>query len=193
MGLMDKPHITKALVAKLNGAESKNSLSIDVTVRNPSSELVQLDDAALKFILSGISKNAGRMSSYTIPSQNYNFQWNDGGDIVVSPGNSQSPELSGKVRVEEDCSRIQLKAPISQTVKPNAVDMFVITIQMPSENKCLSTMDYDNAELTIGYNGSDMTKPFRISLTRYSVHIWQSPADLWDHFGVFLKREQGGG
>lgn len=155
------PSISHAVPMTLGSKLSGKEFSMDITVRNPTSKTVQLDQVKLDF--SG--PRASLLASVTEVSGTYAVMIDpDTGKALVHVPGSQE-QYDAYAWFPSGCNdQFMVKFPLWQTIKPNEVDRFIIKVTFP-DNACMQQATFTDVKVNILYNGFEWIDSGKLSLS----------------------------
>lgn len=160
------PAITQAIpvtmVSKLSGTE----FSLDLTVRNPTADVIQLNEVRLDFY----GKHGAAIAAVTQVSNTYTVLIETDGKTIVKP-TPNSPDKypayawfpAGCMDDKKPADRFIVKSPLWQTIKPNDVDRFIVKVIFP-KNDCLEKATFEQAQVEITFNESEKMSYKKINI-----------------------------
>lgn len=149
--------ITQAIPVSRMSKLSDNEFSLDITVRNPTPKVIQLNEVRLDFY----GPHGAAIAAVTEVSNTYTVLIGSDGTTVVKP-TPDSPDKypayawfpAGCMDNEKPADRFIVKSPIWQTIKPNDVDRFIVKVVFPKDD-CLEKSTFEQAQVEITFNNSE--------------------------------------
>lgn len=150
-------NITQAVLAARISSFSGSEFGLDITVRNATTEVVQLDQVRLDFY----GQRGSALLAVTEVSNTYTVlidPTKNPPEAIVNPQKGGSGTHPAYAWFPGGCSdRFIVKSPIWQTISPNTVDRFILKVVFP-KHECLEKARFDRAKLEIIVNGSETLK-----------------------------------
>lgn len=144
---------------RIPAAAKRTPLTLDLLVRNPAPSAAQLVE--LQLALYGEQKPAGGLQSFSSESATYVLAAGDAaGQLLVAPagGGLQYPVQINRPFQGQDY--VELNIPLSQAVKKDETDRFVIRF----DTDALPGPGHRNLEAVIRYNGDLLTAPYVVGI-----------------------------
>jgi len=152
-------NITQAVLTARISSFSGSEFGLDITVRNATTEVVQLDQVRLDFYRQ--SKSEFVPMAFTEVSNIYTVLIDPSKkppEAIVNPQKGGSGRHPAYARFPNGCGNdFIVKSPIWQTILPNTVDRFILKVVFP-KHVCLEKAKFDRAKLEIMVNGSETLK-----------------------------------
>lgn len=161
------PAITQAIPVNMASKLSGTEFKLDITVRNPTSEVIQLNKVRLDFY----GPHGTAIAAVTEVSNTYTVVIASNGTTIVKP-TPNSPDRypayawfpGGCMDNKKPADRFIVMSPIWQTIKPNDVDRFIVKVIFPKDD-CLEQATFEQAQVEITFNESEKMnyKRFKIA------------------------------
>jgi len=158
---IENPGIVSLVPMSLGSKWAGKEFKLDITVRNPTKNVLTLDQMRLDYsgpkggILAAVTEVSGTYTILIDPTT--------GKAIVRVPGSEEKYEAyawfpSGCV------DRFIVKSPIWQTIQANGTDRFIVKVIFP-ENECMQKVTLDHVKVTLTYNGQEEMVSDKLALT----------------------------
>lgn len=157
---IEKPGITSIVPVTKDSKLSGKEFKLDITVRNPTKTVLQLDKLRLDFY----GPRGGMLAAVTEVSGTYTIliDPDTGKAIVRAPGSQEIYEAYAWF--PSGCNdRFIVKSPIWQTIKPNESDRFIVKVVFP-DNECMKKATFTDVKVSLTFNGSETMDSEKISL-----------------------------
>ncbi|MBI2884770.1 MAG: hypothetical protein HYY15_01185 [Candidatus Omnitrophica bacterium] len=156
------PSITHAVPLTQTGKLSGREFAVDLTVRNPTPKIAQLDEVRLDFygprggMLAAVTEVSGTYTVLVDPATK---------QTIVQPPGGQA-NYPAYAWFPSGCNdRFIVKSPIWQTIQPNAVDRFIIKVVFP-DDECMKHATFTDVKVGITFNGSETMDSEKIAIHR---------------------------
>ncbi len=157
----EAPGIVSLVPMSLGSKWSGKEFKMDITVRNPTKNVLTLDQVRLDYY----GSKGGILAAVTEVSGTYTILIDPATEkaIVRAPGSEEKYDAyawfpSGCV------DRFIVTSPIWQTIQANGTDRFIVKVVFP-ENKCMKQVMLDHVKVTLTYNGQKKMESEKIALT----------------------------
>lgn len=158
---VENPGITNVVPMTRGPKLSGKEFQVDITVRNPTKNVLQLDQVRLDFY----GPRGGMLAAVTEVSGTYTIviDSDTGKAIVRAPGDEERYEAYAWF--PSGCTdRFIVRSPIWQTIQPNGTDRFIVKVVFP-ENECMQKASFEHVKVELTYNGNQEMAFDKVSLT----------------------------
>jgi len=160
---VEDPSITNVVPMTLGTKLSGKEFGLDITVRNPTRNVLQLDEMRLQF--SG-PRGGGWLASVTPVSGTYTIVIDPqtGKAVIRAPGSPERYDAYTWFPSGCKADLFYVRSPIWQTIQPNDSDRFIVKITFP-DDPCMQQTTFDHVKVYMSYNGKEALESSPASLT----------------------------